>query len=542
VNAWSTSAPRAARSAFVAAAIAAVGAFATGQAKPVQARDEASALFGKPRIVRIRIQLDESQKQQLRERPREYAKATLVVDDERFEAVGIKIKGAAGSTREFDDRPAFTVSLKKHGDDKRFFGLAKFHLNNAAQDDSRLSDWIGHFVFDAAGYPAPRVTHARVREGDRDLGIYVLREAFDEQFVARWFGDATGNLYDGGFCQDVDADLQKDEGNGPDDHSDLRALAALCVGVDRDRVAELTEAIDLQRFVDFCALEMMLAHWDGYVGNANNYRLWIPAKGGAVFLPHGMDQLLQDEGHSILAHPPAKVASAVMQQPSFRKRYRERIRELLPLFAPQKILSRLEPIAAMLKREHATLGDDAERAYGDAVRGMKDRVEARHRSLLAQAKAPEPRPLQIAVGKPLALKQWRTAAETEGIELEKKSHIGAPSLHLSIVARGDEPRHGAWRTNLLLPKGRYELRGTARCERVEPPQADAEGGQHGGVTLRCEGDKSARLSADANWTPLVCQFEVVEFQRNVELSCELTGFAGKAWFRFDSLQLARVGD
>ncbi len=527
--------------AFALAAFTAV-AGAAAQSKAGAQADEAAALFAKPRIVRVRIELDDAQKQQLRERPRDYAKATLVLDGERFEGVGIKIKGAAGSTREFDDRPAFTVSLKKHGGEKRFFGLAKFHLNNAAQDDSRLSDWIGHFVFDAAGYPAPRVSHARVHEGERDLGVYVLREAFDERFVARAFGEATGNLYDGGFCQDVDSELQKDEGKGPDDRSDLRALAEACSGVDRDREAELSRVLDLSRFVDFCALEAMLGHWDGYVGNANNYRLWIPTQGGAVFLPHGMDQLLQDEGHSILAHPSAKVASAVMQQPALRKRYRERIRELLPLFAPQKVLARMAPYVAMLQREHESLGDEAARAYEDAVRGMKGRVEARHKSLLAQAKAPEPKPLQLAVGKPLALKQWRTAAETDGIELEKKSHIGAPSLHLAIQQRGDEPRLGAWRTNLLLPKGRYELRGAARCEKVDPPKDDEDGSQHGGVTLRCDGAKSPRLTADANWTPLVCAFEVAEFQRNVELSCELSAFAGKAWFRFDSLQLVRVGD
>ena len=179
------------RAALALAAFAAIASL-PAQSKAGAQSDEAAALFGKPRIVRVRIELDDAQKQQLRERPRDYAKATLVLDEERFENVGIKIKGAAGSTREFDDRPAFTVSLKKHGGEKRFSGLAKFHLNNAAQDDSRLSDWIGHFVFDAAGYPAPRVSHARVHEGDRDLGVYVLREAFDERFVARAFGRPQG--------------------------------------------------------------------------------------------------------------------------------------------------------------------------------------------------------------------------------------------------------------------------------------------------------------------------------------------------------------
>ncbi|MEY4829021.1 MAG: hypothetical protein RLZZ562_817, partial [Planctomycetota bacterium] len=184
-------------------------------------RDEADALFSKPRIVRVQLELEDAAKAQLRERPRDYATATLLLDGERFEGAGIKIKGAAGSTRDFDDRPAFTVNLKKHGGERRFFGLSKFHLNNAVQDDSRLSEWIGHAVFDAAGYPAPRVSHARVREGERDLGVYVLREAFDEDFLRRAIGSEDGNLYDGGFCSDVDQELQKDEGNGPDDRSDL---------------------------------------------------------------------------------------------------------------------------------------------------------------------------------------------------------------------------------------------------------------------------------------------------------------------------------
>ena len=505
-------------------------------------RDEADALFAKPRIVRVQLELDDAAKAQLRERPRDYAKATLLLDGERFEGAGIKIKGAAGSTRDFDDRPAFTVNLKKHGGERRFFGLSKFHLNNAVQDDSRLSEWIGHAVFDAAGYPAPRVSHARVREGERDLGVYVLREAFDEHFLRRAIGSEDGNLYDGGFCSDVDQELQKDEGNGPDDRNDLKRLADACRGVDRERGDALRPLLDLDRFVDFCALELMLGHWDGYAGNANNYRLWMPTSGGAVFLPHGMDQLLQDPDHSVLQHPPAIVASAVMQQPTLRKRFRERVRALLPLMSAQGLQKRLAPVRAMLEREFATMGDEQERAFEDAARSLQDRINARAKSLAAQSKAPEPKPLQLAIGKPLQLKQWRTAAETDGIELEKKSHIGAPSLHLSIDTRGEEPRSGAWRTNLLLPHGRYELRGVVRCEKVEPPPRDADGNEHGGVTLRCDGAPSERLSGDANWRPLVCAFEVGEFQRNVELSCELTAFVGAAWFRFDSLQLVRVAD
>jgi hypothetical protein len=38
------------------------------------------------------------------------------------------------------------------------------------------------------------------------------------------------------------------------------------------------------------------------------------------------------------------------------------------------------------------------------------------------------------------------------------------------------------------------------------------------------------------------EFEVGEFQANVELACDVQGFTGKAWFRLDSLQLVRLPD
>jgi hypothetical protein len=478
----------------------------------------------------------------LRDKPREYAAARLLLDGVEFAKVGVKLKGAAGSFREFDDRPGFTVHLGKFGGTTRFHGLQRFHLNNGAQDDSRLSEWVGHEVFTAAGLPAPRVGHALVRVDDRDLGLYVLREAFDGRFLTRTVGHQRGNLYDGGFCQDVDAELEKDSGNGPDDRSDLRALCELCRGVDRDRAAALAAAIDVEHCLDFLALEAMLGHWDGYSLNANNFRLWLPTGGGARFLPHGMDQLFGDAEASILAHPPAIVASAVLQQPTFRKRYRDRLRALLPLFAPARLRPRLDAIGATLQRalrpQHAELADAQREALADLMR----RIEARYQSLVDQVKAPEPKPLVLAVGKPLPLKTWHPAAETDHLDLGKKDFAGHKTLFVHCQQRGEEPRHGRFHTRVLLGPGRYQLRGTARCEKVAPPPDDAEGQAHSGVTLRADGAVSARLVGDAAWQPLVAEFEVGDFQRDVELACDVQAFVGRAWFRLDSLQLVRVAN
>ena len=55
----------------------------------------------------------------------------------------------------------------------------------------------------------------------------------------------------------------------------------------------------------------------------------------AHFLPHGMDQMFGDAGASILNAPKGLVATAVMQNPEWRKQYRAKITALLPLLRPR---------------------------------------------------------------------------------------------------------------------------------------------------------------------------------------------------------------
>ncbi len=515
-----------------------LGALAAQRTPPID-RDPARAFFATPTVVLVRITLAPDQRQQLRDRPREYATASLVLAGRPFPAAAIKLKGAAGSFGEIDARPAFTVHLGKHGGKARLHGLERFHLNNGVQDETRACEWLGHDVFAAAGLPAPRVAHAHVWLDGADLGLYVLREAFDRQFLERTFGTAAGNLYEGGFCQDVDQALEQDAGDGADDHADLRRLAAACRDADRP-AHELRGALDVAAFLDFAALEAMLGHWDGYCRSKNNYRLWLPANGTATFLPHGMDQLFGDAEASVLDHPSALVASAVLQQPALRRRYRERLRALLPLFAPERLLPRLQQPAVALQRHLRTHGPARAREHADAMRALGERIRHRHASLAQQIDAADPTPLQLPIGKVHPLQHWQPAPATDGIALAKHSFQATPALQLTCEPPAREPREGAWRCQRLLPRGRYELRAVARCERVVARAAAGDDDGHRGAWL-CAGDeRSVVLAGDRGWQTLSCEFEVAEFQRDVELACELRALGGRAWFRIDSLQLVRL--
>ncbi len=186
-------------------------------------RNASDIFFERGEIPRLKITIPQAELERLNQNNRDYVRCAIKENDKtEYFSVGIKLKGAAGSFRGIDDKPALTLNFDKFRDHQTFHGLDKMHLNNSVQDPTYLNELICSELFLAAGVPTPRTTHARVWINGRDAGFYVLKEGFDGAFLKRHFGDGKGNLYDGGFLQDLDANLEKDSGDGPDDRSDLK--------------------------------------------------------------------------------------------------------------------------------------------------------------------------------------------------------------------------------------------------------------------------------------------------------------------------------
>jgi len=264
------------------------------------ANDAASVLFERL-IPRIELTLDPSAVATLRVEPRVYVRATLREGTNVFGEIAVKLKGARGSFRPIDDRPAWTLNMDKFTGGQRFHGLDKFHLNNSVQDPTLMNEIICGELFRAAGVPTPRATHARVIFNGRDLGFYVLKEGWDKRFLKQHFKDTSGNLYDGGFLMDVEDNLEKDSGDGSNDWSDLVRLTDAANEPDLTKRKErLATELDMDRFITMVAVEMLTCHWDGYSQNRNNYRLYHdPATRKFVFMPHGMDQMFWDVNYPV---------------------------------------------------------------------------------------------------------------------------------------------------------------------------------------------------------------------------------------------------
>lgn len=495
--------------------------------------------FETGRIPDLRLELAADDAERLQREPRQFVRARLQEDQLAAFDVGVKLKGSAGSFRDLADKPGLTIDVDRFETGREFHGLVKFYLNNAVQDGTYLHEDLAGELFRRAGLAAPRITHARVWLDGRDLGLYVLKEGYDRRFLERWFADAHGNLYDGGVNGEVHDDLDRDAGNGPLDRSDLKALAAACAlpaGVERRRRIEA--CLDVDRFLTFMAAEVMIGHWDGYTLNPNNYRIYFPDRSRrGVFLIHGADQVFEDPQAELFAQPSGVVAVKVLEDPVWRDAYRQRVRQLLPLFhPPRSLIERIRQKAARLQAVAGTsMSAEFARELADAQLQLESRVVQRAR-FLASADAAEPTEV-LAVPEPgvaLATLPWRAQTECDDVELGDGGEV---ETAFTIRAGDCGACVGSWRTTVFLDRGRYEFRAAmTTVDVVAAPDED-----NAGAGIRISGGHRSQVAQGSVTEEVVTfAFDVDQDRQRVVLVLELRASRGRVSFGKDALRLVRV--
>ncbi len=324
--------------------------------------------------------------------PRKYVMATVTEGENVYPDVGIHLRGGLGSFRPVTEKCGFTINMDKFEATKNFHGMEKWHLANSAQDGSYLSEYICNEMLRAAGVPSPRVTHAIVSLNGMSKGFYVLKEGYDAHFLKRYFQNADGNFYDGGFLRDIDQPIElvrtkKDV----KDWADLKALVAAVREPDPQKRFELLEKLlDMDVFISGFCIQAILGDWDGYVFNRNNYRIYHdPKRDKIVFLPSGLDQEFGNADQGPLV-PPMKgmVAIAVFNTPEGKARYMKRMDEInKAIMDPVKWNKRLDELQARLQPEIAKVDSKAGADYPNQLKRIRDFFNIRGKSIERQLKA-----------------------------------------------------------------------------------------------------------------------------------------------------------
>jgi spore coat protein H len=192
---------------------------------------------------------------------------------------------------------------------------------------------------------------------------------------------------------DITDHLERMEGKGPLDWADLRPLALAVQEKDPEtRWQKMQQHLDVDRFLSFMGLEMMLGHWDGYCCARHNFRVYHePETDRVVFIPYDNDQILADPNFSIVGCGAGLVAQAMLNSPAARRLYLERVGQLSTnLFRVEALTNRVDELVVVARLRPQLEAYDANLAaqFAHNAQVLRTRTVNRSAGLLKQMPPP----------------------------------------------------------------------------------------------------------------------------------------------------------
>jgi spore coat protein H len=535
---------------------------------------EADAFFNNTKLSRITLEVEPAALQGLNDKPHEWVHATVkaIVPGQRevtIKNVAMHLKGSLGSFRKVEDKPAMNVNFDKFVDGQNFQGIDKMLLNNSVQDPSYLSENLCGELARACGSYAARASNAQVILNGRNLGPYVLKEGFHKPFFRKFFPDPDGNLYEGSF-KDIDGGLPIHLGKKPKPPADANDEAAKKVYeaklkkredearvrlndlIDACRVADpvarrekLEQVLDIDKFLTFMAFESMAAHWDGYCGSRNNYRIYHDLKSDKlVFIAHGMDQMFQKADYPLMDNNNALVCKAVLGTLHGRQQYFDRVIELRKKwFTPEKLAGEVDRLSARIMPLMQEIGPNVAKDHAQQAAGLKQRVLQRLANIDQQL-ADAPRSLKFDGAGVASLddRKWNAVQTNGEAAMDQVNEGGRPKLHLKFAAPGGD---ASWQSALSLPPGQYTLEGLMRTANVIPPDGATSTGPNdpkasaGAALLVIGGGDAPHQIGFSRYALVKRDFEVKSAEVDTIVSCSLTAKSGEAFFDLATLRIRK---
>jgi len=332
------------------AVVLAGGLWLSAAAWAVAGSASAADFFSPPQVLSWKVQIGDSALAALAQEPKVYVKATLEDGRRTLADIGIRYKGRQLLGKP-GPKPSFTLKFNEFVPGQRLGGVSKVILDASHDDPTYLTALLANELHRAAGVPAPRTAFVHLTINGKDLGLYVLVEGMNKDFLAQYFERTKGNLYEGDGC-DITGKLDKDSGDSFKDQPDVDALAQAALEANpAARWAKLQKVLDVDRFVSFMAVEVLAWQTNGYSMGTNKYRLYHDlSTDRMLFMPHGCEPGFGAADGPLVPTVAGVVARAVLQCPEGKKLYQERMAKLLAtVFKPQELQTRVDTLASQIR-------------------------------------------------------------------------------------------------------------------------------------------------------------------------------------------------
>lgn len=479
--------------------------------------------------------------------------------------VAVHLKGQLGSFRPIDDKPGLTLNFDKWADAQKFHGLQKISLNNSVQDPSYVNEKVCREIYNAAGVPTPRSDYATVELNGNHLGLFVLTEGWNKQFLARYFKNTKGNFYDLGGGRDINRPWPANFGQDPTNHMILKAVERAALETNpTERIRRLRETLNLDRFIKLTALDVLMWNWDGYAMNRNNYRIFHDLESNRLtFFPHGVDQMFWKTNAPIVTGRSGLVVKSLLETEEGRDLYLKSFSELRAnVFDVKAITNRIAQLVVRLEPPVAKEGVAELAQFQSFVNLFRNRIVARARDVDQQLAGVKDL-MRLKLNEAAPLTNWIPRQQFGRVVLDKTDSPAA--LHLKV---NNETSFGAWTSLTWLEEGRYVLEGRVKTRGVEGALRNEAGGagfrvwsdrketrgaswgwfpygntrdrQLGGLIPVVTNSVEQRLTGTMDWKNITHEFELRQPLADLQIQCALQASAGEAWFDLSSLRIRRL--
>lgn len=239
--------------------------------------------------------------------------ATFIFQSESFSDtvsnVGFRLRG---NTSRAAGKKSFKISFNTFEEEAAWQGLQKMNLNGEHNDPSIMRARLVWECFRDAGIPVSRSTHVQLYVNEEYMGLYSHTEHIDNEWLDKRFEQAHGNLWKCTYpatltyiSNDPDAykftpswsnqrvyELKTNE--FADNYQALGHFIDVLNNTPlSDLPCALEDVFDVDAYLKVAAGEILVGHWDNYIGNKNNFYLYQrQTDGRLVYLPYDADNTL----------------------------------------------------------------------------------------------------------------------------------------------------------------------------------------------------------------------------------------------------------
>ncbi len=338
-----------------------------------------------------------------------WRRSTVVWEGETWPDVAVRPSGEITRVPG-NPKPSLRLEFDEFVPRREFHGHENLKLDALINDPTFMRERLAYAAYAARGVPAPRVAPVRLRVNGVYNGLYQFEERVNKDFLVRRFG-AFRQLYD---WTRVGNDFDWRGSNPLLYVPDMMAPKIESLSPDAEHVRDLVDRfhhfpyaevaawLDVENFLNFIAVELLLGEGDAYVGGiyepggppvdfrSGNFYLSRSASTGLYFfIAWDRDQSYWRVQSDVFTGFSDRLLTRrlILEVPANRDRHLAILRELIDgPHATGLQLSRVDSMRAQIEaavREdpHYTRTDEQ---FGWEVEGLKDYIRARNQSLRAQ--------------------------------------------------------------------------------------------------------------------------------------------------------------